>query len=81
MPLVHWKQPSDSAAARDVAMEALSAYLEWRIPRIEDLNAALHVVEHGEFASDDEVAAVAAKYAKPRLSRVPSKPLARRRVK
>lgn len=41
-----------------VAMEALSAYLEWRIPQIEDLKTAVMAADDGDFASDDEVAAV-----------------------
>ena len=64
-----------------VAMEALSVYLDGRIPQIEDLKAAVLEADHGEFANDEEVEAVFAKYtvAKPILAR--AKSAARRRVK
>ena len=62
-----------------VAMEALSVYLEWRIPQIEDLKAAVLAADRGEFASDEEAAAVSAKYVMPRSSRVQAKPVARPR--
>lgn len=45
-----------------VAMEALSIYLEGRIPQIEDLKAAVQEADQGEFASDDEVGTVLARY-------------------
>lgn len=45
-----------------VAMEALAAYLDDRIPQIEDLKQAVLAANRGEFASDDEVASVFAKY-------------------
>lgn len=38
-----------------VAMEALSDYLDWRIPQIEDLKASVAAAEAGDFATDDEV--------------------------
>jgi predicted transcriptional regulator len=38
-----------------VAMEALSDYLEWRIPQIEDLKAAVAAADAGDFATEDEV--------------------------
>ena len=38
-----------------VAMEALSDYLDWRIPQIEDLKAAVAAADAGDFASDDAV--------------------------
>lgn len=41
-----------------VAMEALADYLDWRLPQVADLEQALAAAERGEFASDDEVAAV-----------------------
>ncbi len=41
-----------------VAMEALAAYLDDRIPQIEDLKEAVQAADRGEFASDAEVAAV-----------------------
>lgn len=46
-----------------VAMEALNEYLAWRIPQIEDLKAAVAAADRGEFASDEDVGAVFAKYA------------------
>ncbi len=45
-----------------VAMEALAAYLDDRIPQIEDLKQAVLAADRGEFASDDEVASVIAKH-------------------
>lgn len=45
-----------------VAMEALSAYLDRRIPQIEDLKAAVMAADAGEFASETEVAQAMAKY-------------------
>jgi len=45
-----------------VAMEALSEYLAWRIPQIEDLKFAVQAADAGDFASDEEVAAVFAKH-------------------
>ena len=38
-----------------VAMEALSDYLDWRIPQIEDLKAAVAAADADDFATDDEV--------------------------
>ncbi len=46
-----------------VAMEALSEYLAWRIPQVQDLKAAIAAADRGEFASDEEVEAVYAKHA------------------
>ena len=46
-----------------VAMEALTDYLAWRIPQIEDLKAAVAAADRGDFASDTEVAAVFDRYA------------------
>ena len=48
-----------------VAMEALREYLDWRTPQIEDLRKAIAAADAGEFASDEEVAAVFDRYAKP----------------
>jgi len=45
-----------------VAMEALSEYLAWRIPQIDDLKLAVQAADAGDFASDEEVAAVFAKH-------------------
>ncbi len=41
-----------------VAMEALTEYLAWRIPQIEDLKSAVAAADGGDFAEDDEVQAV-----------------------
>lgn len=38
-----------------VAMEALSDYLDWRIPQIEDLKSAVAAADAGDFADEDEV--------------------------
>ena len=64
-----------------VAMEALSVYLEGRIPQIEDLKAAVLEADHGEFASEEAVSAVFAKYSDPKTSRSSRKPAASRRAK
>ena len=64
-----------------VAMEALSVYLEGRIPQIADLKAAVLQADHGEFASDDEVGAVFARHSGPKTSRSSRKPAAPRRAK
>lgn len=63
-----------------VATEALGSYLEWRIPQIEDLKAAVLAADEGDFASDDEVAKVLAAPAARRAPRVAAKPPARRRT-
>jgi predicted transcriptional regulator len=49
-----------------VAMEALSDYLDWRIPQIEDLKAAVAAADAGDFASDNEVQQVFKRLATPR---------------
>ena len=65
-----------------VAMDALSVYLEERIPQIEDLKAAVQEADQGEFASDDEVGAVFARYSRPTASPAASrKSAAPRRAK
>lgn len=64
-----------------VAMEALSVYLEGRIPQIEDLKAAVLEADHGKFASEETVSAVFAKYSGPKTSRSSRKPAASRRAK
>jgi len=46
--------------------EALSDYLDWRIPQIEDLKAAVAAAEAGDFASEDEVEQVFKRLAAPR---------------
>jgi RHH-type rel operon transcriptional repressor/antitoxin RelB len=38
-----------------VAMEALSDYLDWRTPQVQDLKAAVAAADAGEFATQDEV--------------------------
>ena len=58
-----------------VAMEALSDYLDWRIPQIEDLKAAVAAAEAGDFATDEEVRRVFTPRAAARSAR---KPLRRR---
>jgi predicted transcriptional regulator len=49
-----------------VVMEAVAEYLAWRMPQIEDLKLALRAADAGDFASDAEVQAVFARYAKSR---------------
>jgi predicted transcriptional regulator len=64
-----------------VAMEALREYLDWRTPQIEDLRKAIAAADDDDFASDEEVAAVFDRYAKPTPAspREQRKTLARRR--
>lgn len=45
-----------------VVMEAVGEYLAWRMPQIEDLQAAIRAADAGEFASDAEVDAVFSRY-------------------
>lgn len=45
-----------------IAANAISDYLDWRIPQIEDLKKALAAADRGEFASDEQVEAVFRKY-------------------
>lgn len=45
-----------------VVMEAVGEYLAWRMPQIEDLQAAIAAADAGEFATDAEVNAVFARY-------------------
>jgi predicted transcriptional regulator len=52
-----------------VAMEALSDYLDWRIPQIEDLKAAIAAADAGDFAAEDEVEQVFKQLAAPRTAR------------
>ena len=63
-----------------VAMEALGAYLEWRIPQIEDLKAAVLAADEADFATDAEVSAVLAKHTLRKTSRVAAKSAAKRRA-
>jgi predicted transcriptional regulator len=44
------------------AANALSDYLDWRIPQIENLKLAIAAADRGEFASDEEVEATFKKY-------------------
>lgn len=48
-----------------VATEALRDYLAWRTPQIEDLKLAVAAADAGDFASDADVQALAARYALP----------------
>ena len=45
-----------------IAANALSDYLDWRIPQIENLKLAIAAADRGEFATDTEVDAVFKKY-------------------
>ena len=58
-----------------VAMEALTEYLAWRIPQIEDLKEAVAAADRGDFASDAEAQAVFARYTAEK--RPAAKPVAR----
>lgn len=40
-----------------IAANAISDYLDWRIPQTEDLKKAIAAADRGEFASDEEVQA------------------------
>lgn len=64
-----------------VAMEALSIYLEGRMPQIEDLKAAVIEADHGDFAGDEEVNAVFAKYSSPKASPTARRSSSPRRLK
>ena len=45
-----------------IAANAISDYLDWRIPQIEDLKKAIAAADRGEFASEEEVDTVFRKY-------------------
>ena len=45
-----------------IAANALSDYLDWRIPQTENLKLAIAAADRGEFATDDEVEAAFKKY-------------------
>ena len=45
-----------------VVMEAVGEYLAWRMPQVQDLQAAISAADAGEFASESEVGAVFARY-------------------
>lgn len=49
-----------------VAMEALTDYLDWRLPQVVDLKQAIAAADRGEFASDGEVQALFDRYSTPR---------------
>ncbi len=49
-----------------VAMQALSEYLDWRIPQIEDLKSAVSAADQNDFASDDEVRTAFARHSDPK---------------
>lgn len=40
-----------------IAANAISDYLDWRIPQTEDLKKAIAAADRGEFASDEKVQA------------------------
>ena len=63
-----------------VATEALGSYLDWRLPQIEDLKAAVLAADQGDFASDEEVATVRARQTRRKAPRAASKPAPRRRT-
>ena len=45
-----------------VAIEALTEYLDWRLPQMRDLEEAVAAADRDEFASDAEVSAVFERY-------------------
>jgi predicted transcriptional regulator len=57
-----------------VAMEALSEYLDWRIPQIEDLKAAVAAADAVDFADEQEVERVLSRYAAPKVVKKASRP-------
>jgi RHH-type rel operon transcriptional repressor/antitoxin RelB len=63
-----------------VAMEALNSYFEWRMPQIEDLKIAVQAADEGDFASDEEIAAVLAKHGQG-VARTAAKSPTKRRTK
>lgn len=48
-----------------VAMEALGEYLDWRLPQIEDLKAAVAAADAGQFADAAEAGRVFSRYERP----------------
>lgn len=40
-----------------IAANAISDYLDWRVPQVEDLKAAIAAADRGEFARDEAVQA------------------------
>jgi predicted transcriptional regulator len=63
-----------------VAMEALSTYLDGRMPQIDDLKLAVAAADEGDFASDDEVAAVFARHTADKTPRARASTARRRRA-
>jgi predicted transcriptional regulator len=59
-----------------VAIQALTEYLDWRIPQLEDLKSAVSVADQGDFASDDDLRRVVARHSG---SKPAAKSVARRR--
>ena len=57
-----------------VAMEALGEYLDWRVPQIEDLEAAVAAADSGAFAEAHEVQAVLSSYEKTPLPKTVGRP-------
>lgn len=45
-----------------ITEDALRGYLAWRAPQLLDLKDAIAAADRGEFASDDEVTALFARY-------------------
>ena len=45
-----------------VAVEALTEYLDWRLPQLQDLEQAIAAADRGEFATDAAVATVFKRY-------------------
>lgn len=52
-----------------VVVEALADYLNWRMPQIEDLKAAIAAADAGDFASEDEMSRAFSVPATPRRAR------------
>ncbi len=48
--------------ATEITQEALPDYLAWRISQLQDLEQAIDDADAGNFATDDEVAAVLRRY-------------------
>lgn len=46
----------------EIAAQALADYVAWRVPQLRDLQEAIAAADRDEFADDDEVAALFAKY-------------------
>jgi RHH-type transcriptional regulator, rel operon repressor / antitoxin RelB len=55
-----------------VAMEALTEYLAWRIPQIEDLKEAIAAADRADFATEAEAEAVLGRYSAPEVKPRPS---------